>query len=90
VLAAYASRLADQAQRTEERNRRYALVLSSIDPYLADLEPEQRTTVKIELAKTLFHQPVGDTATTAEAAFDGNAKDFMELLIQLASAFKTK
>jgi len=90
VLAAYASRLADQAQRTEERNRRYALVLSSIDPYLADLEPEQRTTVKIELAKTLFHQPVGDTATAAEAAFDGNAKDFMELLIQLASAFKAK
>lgn len=90
VVAAYASRQADHAQRGEERNRRYALVLSSIDPYLADIPEDQRAGVKIELAKTLFHQPGSETAIVAEAAFDGNAKDFMELLIQLASAFKAK
>ncbi|MGA7437247.1 MAG: hypothetical protein WBW32_03855 [Luteibacter sp.] len=89
VLAAYASRQADQAQRIEERNRRYALVLSSIDPYLADLEPAKRTDVKIELAKTLFTQTGSETIATTEEAFDGNAKDFMQLLIQLANAFKS-
>lgn len=89
VLAAYASRQADQAQRIEERNRRYALVLSSIDPYLADLEPAQRTDVKIELAKTLFSQPGNEAMPASEEAFDGNAKDFMQLLIQLANAFKS-
>jgi hypothetical protein len=88
VLAAYASRQADQAHRIEERNRRYALVLSSIDPYLADLEPEQRTAVKIELAKSLFTQPAGEPGVVTDGAFDGNAKDFMQLLIQLANAFK--
>lgn len=89
VLAAYASRQADQAHRIEERNRRYALVLSSIDPYLANLEPEQRTAVKIDLAKSLFAQPTSESGVIAEGAFDGNAKDFMQLLIQLANAFKS-
>jgi hypothetical protein len=63
-------------------------VLSSIDPYLADLEPEQRTAVKIELAKSLFTQPAGEPGVVTDGAFDGNAKDFMQLLIQLANAFK--
>lgn len=89
VLAAYASRQADQAHRIEERNRRYALVLSSIDPYLANLEPEQRTAVKIDLAKSLFTQPTSESGAITEGAFDGNAKDFMQLLIQLANAFKS-
>ncbi|MEZ2416341.1 hypothetical protein [Luteibacter sp. RCC_6_2] len=56
LVVAYASLLADHA-RGEERNQRYALVLSSLDPYLVDLPEEQRATVKIGLAKTLFHQP---------------------------------
>ncbi|PPU94275.1 hypothetical protein [Xanthomonas albilineans] len=89
VLAAYASRQADQANRIEERNRRYALVLSSIDPYLANLEPEQRTAVKIDLAKNLFTQPVGEPGAVTDGNFDGNAKDFMQLLIQLTNAFKS-
>lgn len=90
ILAAYASRQADHYQKSEERNRRYQLVLSSIDPYLASLEEKERSPVKIELAKVLFGQADATSISPAENQFAGSASDVLKLLTQLFEAARGK
>lgn len=86
ILAAYASRQADIYRKGEERARRYQLVLSSIDPYVASLKEEQRETVKIELAKTLFGQNITDIKEGDAPKFDGNVTEVLKLLVQIVQA----
>jgi hypothetical protein len=86
ILAAYASRQADIYRKSEERARRYQLVLSSIDPYVASLKEDQREAVKIELAKALFGQNLIDAKDGEAPKFDGNITEVLKLLVQIVQA----
>lgn len=54
LAAAYAGRQADRHRSLEQRNRRWQLVLASVNPYLADLPEEKQQLVKEHVAERIF------------------------------------
>ena len=56
VLAAYAANQADRFFQMEKYNRKLALELAAIDPYIALLPEEQKNKFKIEIGQRSFGQ----------------------------------
>lgn len=64
-LGTYALKESGKHRRIQWRNRRLAIELASIDPYLALFEDTERNTVKKALAERWFAQPEGAVADEA-------------------------
>lgn len=54
VLAAYAATQADRLQETERRNRKLALELEALGPYLAPLPQDQQDKFRLEIGERSF------------------------------------
>ena len=82
VLAAFSSRQADRSHHAEAHNRRYQLELSSIDPYLISLHPEQRSEVKIRLADKLFGAATIEPGKPEKQATTGTSLDILKVALE--------
>lgn len=82
VLAAFAVRQVDRYHQTERRNRRYQLELSSIDPYLVNLEPGKRDEVKIRLAEKLFGNAGLDGTSRDSRGGEGTSLDLLRMALE--------
>lgn len=61
ILAAYAGSQADKYHQIEKRNRKLALELAAIGPYLAPLPPEMRNKFRAEIGERTFgHHEYGN------------------------------
>jgi hypothetical protein len=74
VFGTYAARQAKHEEETERRNRRFELELSSIGPFIAELDDTTRKDLKTSLVNRMFGQPetpesakVDDVSTTSIA-----------------------
>jgi hypothetical protein len=56
VLAAYAASQADKFLEMERRNRKFALELEAIGPYLAPLSPESQEKFRVDMGERSFGQ----------------------------------
>jgi hypothetical protein len=65
VLAAYSGTQADRFFHMEKQNRRLALELAAIDPFIALLPVEDQNKFKLEVARRTFAQENSDEATLA-------------------------
>jgi hypothetical protein len=89
VLAAYAANQADRFFHTERYNRKLALELAAIDPFIALLPLEEQQKFKLEMGRRTFAQEdapaptVGKSPATALAVVMGSKEG--QQLIQLAS-----
>jgi hypothetical protein len=57
VLAAYAASQADKYARVEGHNRKLALELEAIGPYLSSLPTEKQEALRVQIAERTFGQP---------------------------------
>lgn len=73
ILAAYAGREAGKHHRSERRNRRLQLELSSIDSYLDTLEPEKQNAIKAALTDRLFGHPEPPKEPEEDGAMEPNS-----------------
>ncbi len=62
--AAYAAQQSTRHRNVEVRNRRFALEMQAIDPYLQSLNAEDQQKLKIELTKRFFGQGEETDGTT--------------------------
>jgi hypothetical protein len=74
VLAAYAISQGDRFFHEEKHNRRLALELAAIDPFIALLPEDQRFQFKLEIARKTFAQ---DLATTKNDKSPATALDIL-------------
>jgi hypothetical protein len=70
LLAAYAERQANRHADSERRNRRWQLVLASVNPYLTDLPEERQHEIKALIAEKVFaaSEPVAGAENNVGAA----------------------
>jgi hypothetical protein len=89
VLAAYAATQADRFFQMEKYNRKLALELAAIDPYIALLPEEQKNKFKIEIGQRSFGQdeaPVLKTEKSPATTLDVVAgSKTVQQLVQLVS-----
>jgi hypothetical protein len=92
VLAAYAGFQADKERGTEQRNRKLALELEALGPYLASLEKGEQDKFRLELAVKIFgkdelvQEKQGDRSPATVLDVVSKAKDLRELLVDLVKA----
>ena len=90
VLAAYAGSQADRFFHMEKSNRRLALELAAIDPYIALLPLDEQQKFKLEIGRRSFAQGDAPTtiekspATTLDLLKSEQFKQFTELINALA------
>jgi hypothetical protein len=92
VLAAYAATQADRFFQMERYNRKLALELAAIDPFIALLPQEEQHKFKLEIGRRSFAQedvPMAkhekSPATTLDVLFNSKqSKDVMQILIDAA------
>ncbi len=66
IFAAYAARQADKASIAERRNRKLALELEALGPYIAPLPEEMRHQFRAELGTRSFGVPDGEAQKLAD------------------------
>ena len=95
VLAAYAGTQADRFFQMEKSNRKLALELTAIDPFIALLPPEEQYKFKLEVGRRSFAQDeVAITkndkspATTLDLINSEQVKQLLELLAAVAKITK--
>ena len=59
VLAAYAASQADKYQKIERQNRRFALELEAMGPYIAPLSPEKQEEFRLKIGDRSFGHGAG-------------------------------
>jgi hypothetical protein len=70
----YAARESSQHREQERRARRAELVLTALDPFIVNLEPERAHKIRDEAARALFvAEPAGKTS-------DGSPADYLTLI----------
>jgi hypothetical protein len=91
VLAAYAARQAALYRESEQRNRRRALELESLGPFIEPLDKEMKDKFRIQIGERSFavsetesHSTKGDDAATIVSLLKN--KDFVEVV---SNFFKT-
>lgn len=97
VLAAYAASQADKYQKAERQNRRLALELEAIGPYIAPLPTEKQEDFRIKIGERSFGHGDGDhggTETKSPATLvdvllqTKESKEFRTLLTEIIKAVK--
>lgn len=92
VLAAYAVSQADRFFREEKRNRRLALELAAIDPFIALLPQDEQFKFKLEMGRRTFGQqdeagnavPLDKSpATTLDVIFSKEGQQALQTLVEL-------
>ncbi|WP_145985408.1 ATP synthase subunit B family protein [Marilutibacter maris] len=89
VLAVFAVRQNDRYHESEQRNRRYQLELSSIDPYLTSLPEDVRSDVKVKLADRLFGN-AGAASVKGRGGAEGTSLDVAVLALETVRDFLKK
>jgi hypothetical protein len=90
VLAAYAASQADRFFKIEKYNRKMALELAAIDPFIALLPPEEQQKFKLEIGRRSFAQEdVTSTdhkspATTLDVLSSKEGKEMFEVMLDAA------
>jgi hypothetical protein len=94
VFAAYAASQADKSAITERKNRKLALELEAVGPYIAPLPPEMQNKFRADLGERSFGVPDGDTKKPVEEAQSPataldviKSKDFREVLEEIVGRF---
>lgn len=64
ALASYAGLQAEKHRKAEQKNRRLELGLAAIDPFLANLDPQERDKLKQNLISSLFEKDNDEEKTT--------------------------
>lgn len=67
ILAAYGASQANRYQQVERRNRKLELELKALDPFLQEVNPEQREQFRLKMAEAFFGRddgPHGDAGPT--------------------------
>lgn len=93
VLAAYGAKQADKFHDSERRNRRLALELEAIGPYLAPLPQEQQDRFRLEIGDRSFGREEirdSDSDKSPASLFDVvfGSKSFREFVTDLVRAAK--
>jgi len=75
LLAAYSERQANKHRHVERVNRRWQLILASVNPYLADLDESDQKVIKKSVAESVFTSAFptdakDDEAISADSMFD--------------------
>ncbi len=92
VLAAYSAAQADKYVEIERRNRKLALELEAIGPYLAPLPTDQQQTLRVQLAERTFGRDeaaVGSRGAKSPASVVDvlmKSKEFREFIAELVKA----
>jgi len=95
VIAAYASTQADKLFTSEKRNRRLALELEAIGPYLSPLPEEEQNKFRIQIGERSFgHDDVNATgdkspATLLALASSKEVKGLLETLTDIVKRAKS-
>jgi cellobiose-specific phosphotransferase system component IIA len=91
VLAAYAASQADRFFKEERYNRKLALELAAIDPFIALLPQEQQQSFKLEIGRRTFAQEETLTqsvtkspATTLDLLASDEGRKFLQVAIETA------
>lgn len=64
ALASYAGLQAEKHRKAEQKNRRLELGLAAIDPFLANLDPQERDKLKQNLISSLFEKDSDEDKVT--------------------------
>ncbi len=95
VIAAYAGTQADKLFNSERRNRRLALELEAIGPYLAPLPTDEQNKFRVQIGEKSFGQEeiiaaAGEKspATLFALANSKEGKQLLELLVELVKKIK--
>ena len=96
VFAAYSVSQADRFYKMESKNRRLALELAAIDPFIALLPQDEQYKFKLEVARRTFAQeepqadPKADEspATTLDVLASKETQGIVESLVELAKALR--
>jgi hypothetical protein len=94
VFAAYSVSQADRFYKMESKNRRLALELAAIDPFIALLPQDEQYKFKLEVARRTFAQeePQADPkvdkspATTLDVLASKETQGIVQSLIELVKA----
>lgn len=92
VLAAYSVSQADRFFQMEKYNRRLALELAAIDPFIALLPDEEREKFKLEIARKTFAQGEAVVASKSPATtldLLSNSKQVQQLVESMTDIAKT-
>lgn len=88
VLAAYGAKQADKYQDNERRNRKLALELEAVGPFIEPLSPEKQEAFRMFLAERSFgNDPIsrfGSDASPATVLDMFKSKEFKDLIHDLA------
>ncbi len=68
VFAAYAARQGDKASIAERKNRKLALELEALGPYIAPLPPDLQDKFRVDLGERSFGVPDGEGQKAAESS----------------------
>ncbi len=82
LLATYAERQANRHRETERRNRRWQLVLSSVNPYLVDLPEDKQQAVKQLVAERIFASPEKTAEEGEDAVTTGMIFGLLKTVLQ--------
>jgi hypothetical protein len=94
VIAAYSGTQADKLFGEERRNRKLALELEAIGPYLAPLPVEEQNKFRLQIGELSFgrdpdpHAHRKSPASVADLLNSKEAKDFLKLLIEAGTKAK--
>jgi len=97
IFAAYAARQADKASIAERRNRKLALELEAVGPYIADLPTDMQNKFRIDLGDRSFGVPEVDgkggenspsPATLIDLLKSKEGKDLVAEVVKVVQAAK--
>ena len=94
VLAAYSGSQADKLFGDERRNRKLALELEAIGPYLAPLPPEEQNKFRLQIGERSFgrdhdlHEHRKSPASVLDLLKSKESKELLKLIIEAGTKAK--
>ncbi|MEX2398565.1 MAG: hypothetical protein WD432_00735, partial [Candidatus Saccharimonadales bacterium] len=88
VPAAYLANESRNHRRSADKNRRYQLELTALDPYISDLDKPTQAALKTELAKRYFGKDSETSVSKEEIDASGVSETVLKRVIELVKALR--